>query len=153
MDFTQLRALNSLFCMLHQMIRNILTYNQSYPDFPMLSDQIETYVPCYLIFCLIWCFSGDGKMSYREKMEDFIRGTTTIPLPPGTTPIIDFEVNIQGELVLWANRWGDGDFNLCIHCFCYKLHITHVYSFSLPPSPLPPTSFSLIHVLYSIWQW
>ena len=86
------------------MIRNILTYNQSYPDFPMLSDQIETYVPCYLIFCLIWCFSGDGKMSYREKMEDFIRGTTTIPLPPGTTPIIDFEVNIQGEWVLWANR-------------------------------------------------
>ncbi|XP_011404630.2 PREDICTED: cytoplasmic dynein 1 heavy chain 1-like [Amphimedon queenslandica] len=104
MDFTRLRALNSLFSMLHQMIRNIVSYNQSHPDFPMLSDQIEAYVPRYLIFCLIWCFSGDGKMVYREKMGDFIRGTTTIPLPPGTAPIIDFEVNIQGEWVLWSNR-------------------------------------------------
>uniref|UniRef100_A0A1X7U791 Uncharacterized protein n=1 Tax=Amphimedon queenslandica TaxID=400682 RepID=A0A1X7U791_AMPQE len=29
---------------------------------------------------------------------------TTIPLPPGTASIIDFEVNIQGEWVLWSNR-------------------------------------------------
>uniref|UniRef100_A0A1X7TTB6 Dynein heavy chain AAA 5 extension domain-containing protein n=1 Tax=Amphimedon queenslandica TaxID=400682 RepID=A0A1X7TTB6_AMPQE len=104
MDFTHLRALKSFFSMLHQMIRNIVSYNQSHPDFPMLSDQIETYVPCYLIFCLIWCFSRDEKMVYQEKMGDLIRGTTTIPLPPGTAPIIDFEVNIQGELVLWSNR-------------------------------------------------
>uniref|UniRef100_A0A1X7TN30 Dynein heavy chain AAA 5 extension domain-containing protein n=1 Tax=Amphimedon queenslandica TaxID=400682 RepID=A0A1X7TN30_AMPQE len=97
MDFTRLRALNSLFSMLHQMIRNIISYNQSHPDFPMLSNQLEAYVPCYLIFCLIWCFSRDGKMVCWEKMGNFIRGTTTIPLPPGTVPIIDFKVNIQGE--------------------------------------------------------
>uniref|UniRef100_A0A1X7T1M6 Dynein heavy chain AAA 5 extension domain-containing protein n=1 Tax=Amphimedon queenslandica TaxID=400682 RepID=A0A1X7T1M6_AMPQE len=89
--------------MLHQMIRNIVSYNQSHPDLPMLSYQIKAYVPRYLIFCLIWCFSGDGKMVYREKMGDFIRGTTTIPLPPDTAPIIDFEVNIQGEWVPWSN--------------------------------------------------
>ena len=35
MDFTRLRALNSLFSMLNQMVRNILNYNQSHPDFPM----------------------------------------------------------------------------------------------------------------------
>ena len=73
MDFTCLRALNSLFSMLHQMIRNIISYNQSHPDFPMLSDQIKAYVPRYLIFCLIGCFFGDGKMVYREKMVNFIR--------------------------------------------------------------------------------
>ena len=50
-------------------------------------------------------------------MEDFIRGTTTIPLPPGTAPIIDFEVNIQEERILWANRLGDGVFNLCVYYF------------------------------------
>uniref|UniRef100_A0A1X7SIZ1 Dynein heavy chain AAA 5 extension domain-containing protein n=1 Tax=Amphimedon queenslandica TaxID=400682 RepID=A0A1X7SIZ1_AMPQE len=89
--------------MLHQMIRNIVSYSQSHPDLPMLSDQIEAYVPRYLKFCLIWCFSGDRKMVYHEKMGDFIRGTTTIPLPPGTAPIIDFEVNIQGEWVVGLN--------------------------------------------------
>ncbi len=35
MDFTRLRALNSLFSMLNQMVRNVLNYNQSHPDFPM----------------------------------------------------------------------------------------------------------------------
>ncbi|XP_019859476.1 PREDICTED: dynein heavy chain, cytoplasmic-like, partial [Amphimedon queenslandica] len=104
MDFTRLRALNSLFSMFHQMIRNIVSYNQSHPDFPMLSDQLKAYVPCYFVSCLIWCFSRDGKMVYREKVGDFIIGTTTIPLPPGTAPIIDFEVNLQGEWVLWSNR-------------------------------------------------
>ena len=43
-------------------------------------------------------------------MEDFICSTTTIPVPPGTTPIIDFEVDIQGEWVLWSNRLGDDVF-------------------------------------------
>ena len=50
-------------------------------------------------------------------MEDFIRGTTTIPVPPGTTPIIDFEVNIQEERILWSNRLGDDVFNLCAYYF------------------------------------
>ena len=33
-------------------------------------------------------------------------------LPLGTTPIIDFEVNIQGEWILWSNRLGDDVFDL-----------------------------------------
>ena len=35
MDFTRLRALNSLFSMLNQLVRNVLNYNQTHPDFPM----------------------------------------------------------------------------------------------------------------------
>lgn len=35
MDFTRMRALESLFSMLHQGIRNVLLYNQQHPDFPM----------------------------------------------------------------------------------------------------------------------
>ena len=103
MDFTRLRALNSLFSMLHQLVRNILNYNQTHPDFPLESDVIEQYVPRYLIYCVIWCFSGDGKMKYREDLGDFIRSTTTIPLPSGNIPIIDYEVTIQGEWSLWTN--------------------------------------------------
>ena len=103
MDFTRLRALNSLFSMLHQLVRNILNYNQTHPDFPLGSDVIEQYVPRYLIYCVIWCFSGDGKMKHREDLGDFIRSTTTIPLPSGNIPIIDYEVTIQGEWSLWTN--------------------------------------------------
>ena len=35
MDFTRMRALESLFSMIHQGIRNVLQYNQQHPDFPM----------------------------------------------------------------------------------------------------------------------
>lgn len=35
MDFTRLRALGSLFSMFKQAVRNVITYNQQHPDFPM----------------------------------------------------------------------------------------------------------------------
>ena len=35
MDFTRLRALGSLFSMLKQAVRNVITYNQQHTDFPM----------------------------------------------------------------------------------------------------------------------
>ena len=35
MDFTRMRALESLFSMIHQGVRNVLQYNQQHPDFPM----------------------------------------------------------------------------------------------------------------------
>ncbi len=35
MDFTRLRALGSLFSMLNQSVRTIITYNNNHPDFPM----------------------------------------------------------------------------------------------------------------------
>ena len=35
MDFTRMRALESLFSMVNQGVRNVLIYNQQHPDFPM----------------------------------------------------------------------------------------------------------------------
>lgn len=35
MDMTRMRALNSLFAMLNQAVRNVFTYNHFHPDFPM----------------------------------------------------------------------------------------------------------------------
>jgi dynein heavy chain 1 len=47
----------------------------------------------YLIHSLLWSLSGDGKLKVREDMGQFIRGITTIPLPPATNlRIIDYEV-------------------------------------------------------------
>ena len=43
-------------------------------------------------------------MKYREELGEFIRNTTTIPLPPGSLPVIDYEVTIQGEWTPWINK-------------------------------------------------
>ena len=49
----------------------------------------------FLVHSLLWSLSGDGKLKVREDMGQFIRGITTIPLPPkNNMRIIDYEVRI-----------------------------------------------------------
>ncbi|XP_071963522.1 cytoplasmic dynein 1 heavy chain 1-like [Antedon mediterranea] len=105
MDFTRLRALGSLFSMIHQCAKNIIQYNHTHGDFPMQQDQIERYSVRYLVFSIIWAFSGDSKMKHRDQMGEFIRNATTIPLPPqANTSVIDYEVAITGEWVPWQAK-------------------------------------------------
>lgn len=104
MDFMPLRSLTSLFSMLKQTIRNILAYNMTHPDFPMPADQVESYVSKSLVYAVIWSMCGDGRLSTREKMGDYLREITTIPLPPQGAPIIDFEVTLLGEWKPWAQK-------------------------------------------------
>ena len=48
---------------------------------------------------------GDGRLTVRQELGDFIRGITTIPLPPQTNvSILDYEVAISGEWNPWASR-------------------------------------------------
>ena len=98
MDFTRLRALSSLFSMLNQACRNLLQYNAQHPDFPLTPDQLESYVPRSLVHALLWSFAGDGKLKTRDQLGEFIRGSTTIPLPAGTGSIIDYEVSHMSEI-------------------------------------------------------
>uniref|UniRef100_A0A0L8I729 Dynein heavy chain, cytosolic n=1 Tax=Octopus bimaculoides TaxID=37653 RepID=A0A0L8I729_OCTBM len=105
MDFTRLRALNALFSLINQGIRNVLNYNHNHLDFPMQQDQLERYVTKYLIYSLLWSMSGDGRLKIRQELGEFIRGITTIALPPSTNlPIIDYEVSISGEWVPWQSK-------------------------------------------------
>ena len=62
MDFTWFRALTSLFSMLNQAVRNILSYNHTHSDFPMQHDQLKRFVSKALIYAIIWSFAGDGNL-------------------------------------------------------------------------------------------
>ncbi|XP_017775192.1 PREDICTED: dynein heavy chain, cytoplasmic isoform X3 [Nicrophorus vespilloides] len=105
MDFTRLRALSSLFSMLNQCVRNVLQYNHSHSDFPLPPEQLELYIPKCLVYAVLWSFSGDAKLKVRSDLGDFVRGATTVPLPPHSNiPIVDYEVNINGEWSPWSNK-------------------------------------------------
>lgn len=105
MDFTRLRALNSLFSMLNQGVRNVLEHNETHSDFPLTNEQLEAYIPKCLVYSLLWSFSGDSKLKVRSDLGDFVRSITTIPLPTSTTlPIIDYEVNVTGDWAPWSNK-------------------------------------------------
>lgn len=104
MDFTKLRALGSLFSMLNQGVRNVLQYNHNHPDFPMSAEQLEKYISKCLIQSVLWSFTGDSKTKVREDMGSFIQSTTTIPLPPSSANILDYEVinSINFDYVIFA---------------------------------------------------
>lgn len=56
-------------------------------------DQLERYILKSLVVNIVWSFAGDCRLKSRQEMSDYIRGITTIPLPPQTAvPIIDYEV-------------------------------------------------------------
>ncbi|KAL1512644.1 hypothetical protein ABEB36_002203 [Hypothenemus hampei] len=105
MDFTRLRALSSLFSMLNQSVRNVLAYNHSHNDFPLAYECLERYIPKCLVYAVLWSFAGDAKLKVRSELGDFIRSITTVPLPAdNNTPIIDYEVTIEGEWAPWSNK-------------------------------------------------
>ncbi|KAK7504322.1 hypothetical protein BaRGS_00004626, partial [Batillaria attramentaria] len=103
MDFTRLRALNSLFSMLNQGVRNVLSYNRSH-DFPMQTDHLERYMSKYLIYSLVWSITGDSRLKVRQELGDFLRGITTVPLPPSNALVIDYEVSPAGEWQPWQAK-------------------------------------------------
>ena len=35
----------------------------------------------YLIYAVLWSFSGDGRLKIRVELEEYIRCITTVPLP------------------------------------------------------------------------
>ncbi|TRY83561.1 hypothetical protein DNTS_016270 [Danionella cerebrum] len=105
MDFTRLRSLGSLFSMLHQACRNVALYNNNHPDFNMPLDQLEKYMQKYLIYAVLWSFSGDSRLKMRAELGEYIRRITTIPLPSApNVPIIDYEVAISGEWQSWQGK-------------------------------------------------
>ncbi|OXA50597.1 Dynein heavy chain, cytoplasmic [Folsomia candida] len=104
MDFTRMRALSSLFCMMNEAVRQIHGYNAGHVDFPLESDVVDRFMTKSLVYGMLWSFTGDAKLKTRHELGEFIRSTTTIPLPPGNAqmPIVDYEVTMQGEWSPWA---------------------------------------------------
>lgn len=105
MDVTKQRLLLAFFAMMNYSVRQLLNYDFNHRDFPLTSEQIETYISRCMLVNSIWAFSGDSKWKYRQIVSDFVRSSTTISLPPNETqPIIDFHVSITGEWVPWMSK-------------------------------------------------
>lgn len=47
----------------------------------------------YLVYAILWSFSGDSRLKMRAELGEYIRRITTVPLPIAPNiPIIDYEV-------------------------------------------------------------
>ncbi|KAK0424238.1 hypothetical protein QR680_008567 [Steinernema hermaphroditum] len=105
MEPTAQRLLSSFFSMLNFSVRQLVNYDSTHLDHPIAPDQLEAYITKAMLVSLVWSFSGDGKWKCRQKLSDYIRSITTLPLPPNATlPMIDYEVTLDGEWQPWLSK-------------------------------------------------
>ncbi|EPQ28904.1 uncharacterized protein PFL1_03705 [Pseudozyma flocculosa PF-1] len=103
MDFTEARALSTLFSLINKTVRNVVEYNSQHPDFPLPQDQVEAYASKRLLVGIVWAFTGDAKLDVRAEMGDYLRGHTGVDLPPlgPGSSLIDFDVT-PGQGAEWS---------------------------------------------------
>ncbi|KAJ5782973.1 hypothetical protein N7457_004747 [Penicillium paradoxum] len=113
MEFTDIRALNTLFSLLNKSCRNVLEYNAQHPDFPLDSEQIESYISKKLLLALVWSLTGDCPLADRKAFGQYITGMSTIDLPPdGDSSLIDYDVTLpKSDWTSWQSQVPTIDIN------------------------------------------
>lgn len=107
MEFTQIRALNTLFSLLNKACRTMIEYNFQHEDFPLSSDQIESFISKKTLIALIWALAGDCPMRERKVFGDYIaRLSTTETLLLGESlSLIDFDVSLpKADWTPWQSH-------------------------------------------------
>jgi dynein cytoplasmic 1 heavy chain len=99
MEFTAIRALNTLFSLLNKACRNILEYNAQHSDFPMDAEQVQTYIAKRLLLALVWSFTGDCPLADRQTFGNVIATTSATDMPTLThdTSLIDYDVTLPNS--------------------------------------------------------
>ncbi|EAT84014.2 hypothetical protein SNOG_08846 [Parastagonospora nodorum SN15] len=107
MEYTDIRALNTLFSLLNKACRNVLEYNVQHQDFPLEDDKMETYLAKKLLVALVWALVGDCPLSDRKQFGDLIAGLTDVELPllNESTSLIDYDVKPdKPDWDMWQNQ-------------------------------------------------
>ncbi|KAJ6144523.1 hypothetical protein N7470_008418 [Penicillium chermesinum] len=113
MEFTDSRALNTLFSLLNKSCRNVLEYNVQHVDFPLDAEQIENYISKKLLLTLVWSFTGDCPLADRKSFGQYLAGMSTTDLPPdGDSSLIDFDVSLpKADWTSWQSEVPTIDIN------------------------------------------
>ena len=107
MSFTEIRALGTLFSLLNQICKAVLTYDARHADFPLEEDLVEAYVSKRILVALVWCFAGDCPLNTRQAFGNKIAALTNVDLPEigGTLSLIDYQVSLpETTWVPWQSQ-------------------------------------------------
>ena len=98
MEFTTIRALNTLFSLLNKACRTMIDYNLQHEDFPLDPEQVEAFISKKLLLALVWALSGDCPLLQRKAFGDFVSGLVTFEIPSlsDTSSLIDYDVSLPG---------------------------------------------------------
>jgi dynein heavy chain 1 len=107
MEYTDIRALNTLFSLLNKSCRSILEYNVQHQDFGLDDNQIESYLSKKLLLALVWSLVGDCPLAERKAFGDIVASLTNVDIPilNDVTSLIDYDVSLpKTEWTLWQNQ-------------------------------------------------
>ncbi|QDS73112.1 Dynein heavy chain, cytoplasmic [Venturia effusa] len=107
MEFTEIRALNTLFSLLNKACRNILEYDIQHSDFALDKEQIELYLTKKLLLALVWSLTGDCPLADRQNFGERLSTMIAIDLPAlgDSSSLIDFDVTLpKSEWSSWQNH-------------------------------------------------
>ncbi|KAL8861740.1 MAG: hypothetical protein Q9178_001941 [Gyalolechia marmorata] len=114
MEFTEIRALNTMFSLVNRSLRAIVDHNIQHEDFQLDDDQVEAYVSRKLLLALVWAFTGDCPLTERRTFGQNVCGLTTIDAPPigETASIIDYDVSLpDAKWIAWQTQVPNIDVN------------------------------------------
>ena len=107
MEFTQMRALNTLFSLANKTCRTMIEYNILHDDFPLDFEQIDQFVSKRLVIAVVWAFAGDCPLSQRRLFGNFVIGLITFQTPVMSTSgsLIDYNVVLpNAEWSTWQSQ-------------------------------------------------
>ncbi|KAI9815391.1 MAG: hypothetical protein M1826_002067 [Phylliscum demangeonii] len=107
MDFTEIRVLDTLFSLINRTCRALIEYNMQHLDFPLESEQIETFVVKKLLLAIVWSFAGDSPLSDRKAFGKLVAESIAhdLPLAGDSMSLIDFDVSLpQAEWTPWQSQ-------------------------------------------------
>lgn len=106
MEFSDQRALISMFSLLKAGVGKIINYNDEGTNVTYNADKMKNFMEKQLVYAVLWGFSGDMPLKDRMSFGSELHRMTSIPLPSAASdPLVDWEVKIDSaEWELWADR-------------------------------------------------
>ncbi|KAJ2753814.1 dynein heavy chain, partial [Coemansia nantahalensis] len=113
MEFSQPRALGTLFALVGAAVRELAEYNAQHADFPLAADAVEAFLAMRLAVAVVWSFAGDTSGAARRALSDFVRGAAPaaiaaeMPAAAGGSDdesLLDVDVELRGGAAVWV-RW------------------------------------------------
>ena len=107
MEFTEMRALNTLFSLLNKSCKTVIEYNVQHEDFALEPEQVELFTSKKMLLALVWALVGDCPIGERRTFGEYIARLTIFetPLLSDTSSLIDYDVTLpRAEWTPWENQ-------------------------------------------------
>jgi dynein heavy chain 1, cytosolic len=107
MELTAARAISVFVSLLEGSVRVAVYGDANEPGMPMVDrGRVEAFITYRAVLATLWAFAGDARQGFREQLSVFVRSVVTFPVPEASLApsLLDFQVNVQAQWVLWRSR-------------------------------------------------